>query len=189
MFRRPSPFALVLSWLGRHKRGFQPAGSDGWLCKGTQWPVQACHQPRSRPSKERTQAKSDLREADLIKVTAKGGTACGLHSLQRDSDKTLKYSSRRKSQETYVTTMFKGGGEKEKAIEMCLINKHRHTKSSWSSHTPTSKCNDYRKHIMSMFWHVFHVKTKKYTRWIMRYPDWNDPGLLNPASKQSFHQW
>lgn len=91
------------------QKGIQPAGSDGWLCRGTQWQAQACHQRCSWPSTEKTKLKSDLREADLIKVTANGRAACGLHFLPSTRDKALKYCSRRKTQENYFGRMLKGG--------------------------------------------------------------------------------
>lgn len=37
-------------------RDSQPADSEGWPCRGTQWQAQACHQPCSWPLKERTKA-------------------------------------------------------------------------------------------------------------------------------------
>lgn len=59
--------------------------------------------------KKQSKQKSDLREADLIKVTAQGRAAFGLHSLQTALDKALKYFSRRKSQGSYVDRMWRGG--------------------------------------------------------------------------------
>lgn len=52
--------------------------------------------------KKEPEPTSDLGEADLIKVTAKGRAACGLHSPPSARDKARKYFSRRKSQESYV---------------------------------------------------------------------------------------
>lgn len=78
------------------------------------------------PKKE-PKPKSVLTEADLIKVIAKGRTACGLHSLQRAKDNALKYFSGRKNQESYVGKMLKGG-KNEKTTGMCLKNKQRPAK-------------------------------------------------------------
>lgn len=90
--------------------------------------VQACVSLAADLQKNKPKLKPDLREADLIKVTAKARAACGLHSLQSARDNALKYFSRRKSQESYAGRMLKSRG-KDKA-EMCQINKYRHTKSS-----------------------------------------------------------
>lgn len=137
--------------------------------------------------KKEPKPKSDLREADLIKVTAKGRAAGVLNSLSSTRDKALKYSSRRKIQGSYVGRMLKGvcvwAGWG--VAEMCLINRHKCSKSSSSSDIQTSKCSDNRKRIMSVFWHAF--QTKKYSRWIMRCADWRNPELHNPGSKQSVY--
>lgn len=169
---RPSPFALV-------SHGLCPARETLNLLTVTDGCTQA-HNGRRRHvislaaglQKKEPKPKSDLREADLIRVIAKGRAACGLHSLRIVSDKALSYFSSRKIPASYVGKMWKLG--KEKTTEMCLICKYRHTESLWSSDIQTSKCNDNRKHITSVFWHAF--QTKKYSRWIMKYPDWSNPG-------------
>lgn len=58
--------------------------------------------------KKEPKPKSDLREVDLIKVTAKG--RAWLHFLPSSTDKTLKHFSRRKIQESYIGRTLKGGG-------------------------------------------------------------------------------
>lgn len=60
--------------------------------------------------KKEPKPKSDLTEVDLIKVTAKGRAACGLHFLPSARDETLKHFSRRKIQESYIGRRLKGGG-------------------------------------------------------------------------------
>lgn len=96
------------------------------------------------PKKE-PKPKSVLREIDLIKVIAKGRTACGLHYLQRAKDNALKHSSRRKSQESYVCKMLKGG-KNEKTTGMCLKNKQRPAEvHDLVTDVQIPKCNDNRK--------------------------------------------
>lgn len=127
---RPSPLALVPQGPGGHSREAPK------LLTVTDGCAEA-HNGRRRHvislaaglQKKEPKPKSDLREADLMKVTAKGRAACGLHSLPSARDKAFKYFSRRKTQESYVGRMLKGG-KKENETEMCLINKHRHAKSS-----------------------------------------------------------
>lgn len=81
--------------------GSQPADSDGWLPQrhtmADPGVSSACAAGLGKKEPEPT---SDLGEADLIKVTAKGRAACGLHSPLSARDKARKYFSRRKSQES-----------------------------------------------------------------------------------------
>lgn len=74
--------------------------------------VQACVSLAADLQKNKPKLKPDLREADLIKVTAKARAACGLHSLQNARDNAFNYFSRRKSQESYVGRMLESGGER-----------------------------------------------------------------------------
>lgn len=139
---RPSPFALFPHWLGGHSR------ETPNLLTVTDGCAEA-HNGRRRHvislaaglRKKEPKPKSDLREADLIKVIAKGRAACGLHSLPSARDKALRCFSRRKIQESHVGRMLKGGEKRkdnrdvfDKSVQVYqkfMIQWHTDIKMQW----------------------------------------------------------
>lgn len=120
---------LVPHWLERHKRGFQPADSDRWLCRGAQWrllPVIPLQLTFQRKAQSRG---SDLREADLINP-AKGRAASSLHWLAAFSehcrDNPLKCYLRKHQEVTFGRSQKVG----ERLKQECVINRRTFTTRS-----------------------------------------------------------
>lgn len=184
MLLRPSPSALVPHRLGGHR-----------LPTCWQWRMAAreAHNARCRRvislaaglRKKEPKPASDLREADLIKVTAKGRARLWAAFSAERQGQSPKILLKKKEPRKLTLVKLLKVGKKEKATEICLIKKQRRIKSPRSLEIQTPKRNDSRKRVTRRFGHAF--QTRKYSKWRMRCSDWSDLGPLNPASKRSFY--